>query len=160
MNQQDVPTLTLIEAIKLRRQRLLYLADFLEELPKRSPKTRFNMTEWAYHRGAHRPKSHNYCGTAACALGHAAMLPRFKRLGLRLQWVKSGTDEVWRAFVKFQGRRGHEAGAAFFLLSPEEAGDLFYSRGIVNGGEWGSRQRTRGQVVKLLRRLARETMTT
>lgn len=64
-------------------RRLLVLARFLEKLP---PK-RFDFEHWVGHgwKGAQDLS----CGTTACALGWAATMPYFRRLGLRLTGIKA-----------------------------------------------------------------------
>lgn len=58
--------------------RLLSLATFLEELPRK----RFFYGTWVGP--TWKGKSDLSCGTTACALGWATVLPEFRRLGLRL----------------------------------------------------------------------------
>ena len=67
---------------KVRAERLLKLAEFLEALPrKRFDYGKFIGEDW---QGAPDLS----CGTTACALGWAATMPEFRRLGLCV--VESG----------------------------------------------------------------------
>lgn len=60
-------------------RRLLKLADFLETVPPE----RLNMSSWV---GRDWQGDQGLsCGTTACALGWAATMPEFRRLGLRLR---------------------------------------------------------------------------
>lgn len=68
-----------------------------------------------------RPHRLHPCGSAACALGAAALHPRFKRQGLALK--KKG---AWKELVpSYNGEMGFRAGAAFFGLEYGDAEDLF-----------------------------------
>jgi hypothetical protein len=59
-------------------RRLLKLAEFLEQLPRK----RFNFGDWV---GPDWKGAKNLsCGTTACALGWATAIPEFRRLGLAL----------------------------------------------------------------------------
>jgi hypothetical protein len=70
------------------------------------------------------------CGTVACALGHAALLPEFEKLGLEHEWfdhedlfrqqslrIFAETPTGTRTFV--------DAGAWFFGIHPGEAFNIF-----------------------------------
>lgn len=79
----------------MNKERLLKLAELLENLPEGRPK--FSLENW-YH-----------CGTAACAVGHAAIDPWFRRRGLKLikigRWHEPAyrDDEGWSAVAAFFG---------------------------------------------------------
>jgi hypothetical protein len=90
----------------MKVKRLLKLADYLATVPRR----RFNIGTWV---------EENTCGTTACALGHAGLMPSFRKAGLRSEPDEFGGD------VFFEGQRSEEAGAAFFGLTYEEASYLF-----------------------------------
>jgi hypothetical protein len=68
--------LTLIRAALLREEGL--------RRDQRVPSgLKLNMAVWARHaEGTHRPSDHNYCGSAACLLGTAGLIPVFRRSGL------------------------------------------------------------------------------
>jgi hypothetical protein len=126
-----------------RKRRLTKLADRLAKVQEE----RFDMALWAAHNGEHSPEEDNFCGTAACALGHAAMIPAFKRAGLGLDWFlrdEGNPDKGWSAFVRFDGFDSEDAGAAFFGLSAEEANKLFLDTNA-----------TRKEVIKNIRKLAK-----
>lgn len=62
-------------SIKIGNARLLKLAAYLETVPRK----RFDFTRWL-----DEDATATSCGTRACAMGHAAMMPMFRRLGLRI----------------------------------------------------------------------------
>lgn len=64
------------------------------------------------------------CGSAACALGHAALMPEFRKLGLKLVYENNVDGEVLGT-VKYRGQEDQYAGAAFFGLTLQEAHMLF-----------------------------------
>lgn len=57
------------------------------------------------------------CGTRACALGSAALYPKFNKLGLHLS--------LYSTVPTFKGETTAEAGAAFFKIGKDEALWLF-----------------------------------
>ena len=61
----------------------LYLADFLESVPRKH----YDQNNYYDHQGDHAQRKANPldCKTKACALGHAACLPYFNRQGLKLE---------------------------------------------------------------------------
>jgi len=138
-------------------KRLLKLADILAKFrPKKGIK--FEMAVWGRHDVSHTPSpEEGFCGTAACALGHAAMDPAFRRAGLELKWTvldhwydfdaqRSVEDRpILDAEVCFGDEKGEYAGAAFFGLSVEEADDVFIETDA-----------TKAQVVKKLRAYAKQ----
>lgn len=50
----------------------------LDKLNKNKPVIGFDLDTWA------NPSNRNYCGTTACAVGHAALDPRFQENGLSM----------------------------------------------------------------------------
>jgi len=83
---------------KLQRQRLKYLADRMAKLPASADK-HFGMRSWFEHYGDHdhhfgkritRRDLHK-CGTAACAIGWAATMPFFNKLGVFVTSVSTIT---------------------------------------------------------------------
>jgi hypothetical protein len=97
--------------------RLLKLAEFLEKLPRK----RFNYSTWFGRDWKGKPDLS--CGTTACALGWAATMPNFKRLGLE-PWF-----DYTSRFHEFS-LHGHRAnyikiGDEIFGLTEDEAGYLF-----------------------------------
>lgn len=114
---------------KLRRERLLTLAHALID----TDDERFDMHHWGRHVGDHKPAAKNFCGTSACALGTAALIPKFKREGLRIDWLELEEDadgnKIYDANVLYGRHEGEHAGAAFFGLTREEAHALFLDTG-------------------------------
>jgi hypothetical protein len=121
---------------RLHTRRLLKLADILTKFrPVKGKK--FDMTTWGRHALDHNPeKEANFCGTAACALGHAAMDKGFRRAGLKMVWDTTNYDDngfyygegmpqAYQANIYFNDAEGQNAGAAFFGLSYNEAYDVF-----------------------------------
>lgn len=107
-------------------RRLLKLADFLDALPRK----RFNYEVWVGQDWQGAPDLS--CGTTACALGWAATMPEFRRLGLKLDrsdrdpasgfiapWMSGGTVKLPT------GEVGEEAAAEVFGLTFDEACYLF-----------------------------------
>ena len=92
------------------KNRLLKLADFLDNLP---PK-RFNYAYWVSNTNYEVP-TFNECGTVGCALGWATTIPSFKKLGLKMD-----TNEPF-----ISGAYGLMAGAYLFGISFFEAKYLF-----------------------------------
>lgn len=148
---------------KTHTARLLKLANILAKFRETRSKDetkgiRFDMQTWLTHKGEHAPEPKDgFCGTAACALGHAALDPGFRRCGLKIEWEKNvyakfddngniaGTTNDWEGTVHYRGLAGHCAGAEFFGLSHGEADDLFLGT-----------HRTKREVVTRLRELAKD----
>lgn len=100
-------------------RRLLKLAEFLEALPE----GRFYYGDWVGPDWA--GKQDLSCGTTACALGWAATMPTFRRLGLRL--VKNDGYYNHGTVVNFRTGSDNpmDAGAEVFGISDDEAAYLF-----------------------------------
>lgn len=97
------------------KKRLLKLADLMDNLPN---EVKFNIHDWANHYGEcnnDKPSLHN-CGTVACTLGFAAMLPSFKNAGLKLN---KDNLPAYKDYIAF------EAGEEFFGLAYVEHPDGF-----------------------------------
>ncbi len=98
---------------KLAVRRLTKLADFMDALPAKARK-HFDMGTYFDHEGGHSVRSPYAalkkfdCGTVACALGWACMVPEFRRGGLRFN--RSGSPT-------FKGTWGE----TFFTEGDEEA---------------------------------------
>lgn len=92
----------------MNKKRLLKLADYLETIPSK----RLDMRIW---------RIEEYCGTVACALGHACDIPSFKRYGLKLD-KRYGNPAYRKGKVTY---RGVEAGAVFFGIPYDDAAYLF-----------------------------------
>ena len=110
----------------IQKKRLLLLADFLDNLPEEKAE-HFHMSCWYWNHAANqgnrpkhivRPKDLKHCGTSACALGWATLMPAFKNLGVRLRAdgsFKVGRNKGW----------GHEASKRLFGLSYDDHLHLF-----------------------------------
>ena len=94
--------------------RLRRLADHLETVPE----DQFNIFVW---------KQESSCGTAACAFGHAASIPSFRKLGLGLQPMQPWPPVVGVRYYlpTYKGVSGMDAAAKFFGIANGEARHLF-----------------------------------
>jgi hypothetical protein len=91
---------------KVYKERLLELAKFLRHLPK----TRFDYSSWVGNDW--KGKKDLSCGTTACALGWATVVPSLRKAGLRMGKI----DNTYiNAAVYLKGK-------APSLDSPEQAG--------------------------------------
>lgn len=75
----------------------------------------------------------NFCNTSACVLGHAALIPEFKKLGLGIKFYTHGQLSADSAVggdvvLSAGGHRyfGVDAGKVFFGLTDGEAKALFH----------------------------------
>jgi hypothetical protein len=100
-------------------RRLLKLADFLTALPRK----RFDYGVWVGHdwKGA----ADLSCGTTACALGWAATMPEFRRLGLVLN-PESGVFEGPIVNRKHDASGPTDAAMVTFGLDYDEATYVFH----------------------------------
>lgn len=108
---------------KKAERRLNKLVRYMEELPREARK-HFSMGHWFWDREYRVPphtkitrRDLEPCGTSACALGWATVIPEFHRAGLQM------TGEHW--VPRFRRRRGHHAAMAFFNLTEEQSRALF-----------------------------------
>lgn len=102
-------------------RRLLKLASFLRTLPRK----RFDYRWWVgddWQGGKDLS-----CGTTACALGWATVIPEFRKKGLKLEF-----DEWDAGKVRFGHREGLRAAEAFFGIHFNEAASLFLPNGDAN----------------------------
>lgn len=106
---------------RLNKRRLNKLADYLDALPAR----KFDLDHWiaSYENGYPREDGKKYkCGTTACALGHAGLIPSFRRAGLKTEMAPNATQGE----VTLDGlEHGTHAAEIFFDLRSEEADYLF-----------------------------------
>lgn len=90
-----------------------------------SPGTHFNLTprdgtsEWA------DIEPHNFCGTAACALGTAALDPQFQAEGLRLIAKLDQFGDFDGVQPSYRDKVLFEAAQAFFGITYNQAYNLF-----------------------------------
>ena len=123
---------------KIHARRLRYLADKMAKLPKSAEK-HFDMRTWFRHRGRHghkfgdflQLKDLTFCGTSACAMGWAASMPYFNKLGLSIK--------------VFDGSHSKNKTGSITKV-PEDifgnmAGDLFYDFSIKTPKEWAAKAR-------------------
>jgi len=120
---------------RVQAKRCLKLAERLEQLKPRQ----FEMGNFG---------TRTACGTSACVAGHAAMIPIFKRLGLRLVFVGPLTDgngDWWEdGRVEFLKNGGSfEFGQTILGLTHDQCSQLFF-------GDWSH---TAKQKAKTIRRL-------
>jgi hypothetical protein len=99
-------------------RRLLKLADFLYELPRK----RFEYSAWVGDDW--KGKSDLSCGTTACALGWATTMPYFRKLGLRLSKGGLVVMATGTAGLRYFGGSLRSA-ESVFLVTLEEARLLF-----------------------------------
>jgi hypothetical protein len=104
------------------KRRLLKLADFIWSKQHKVPRQRFYYGSWVGEDWKGSPTLD--CGTTACALGWAATMPTFRRLGLRL--TPFVIDDEITVNETLESR-----GAEVFGLSLNEFDALF-----VPGGEY------------------------
>lgn len=140
------------DAVRATKRLLQMAADLRtrasEDATPGSGLIQFDMTVWGAHVGDHHPTEQNHCGTAACALGTAALNPAFNAEGLIATWVPDGyrplynergenTGEVkrWRMHITLHNDRlrftpnDMGAGRIFFGLTEKESRDLFGGTG-------------------------------
>ena len=103
-------------------RRLTKLADYMDSLPPEARK-HFHMSDWFKHDGLHPLRGKiltrrhmNDCGTTACALGWAATMPAFQKLGLTYNLV----GIPWQGFHEPIGRA-----MKIFDIDDSVANDLF-----------------------------------
>lgn len=107
------------------KSRLLLLADRLDKidalpLPKRHRE--FNLSVWVRK---------DECGTAACAVGEATFIKRFRELGLRYSKRENSPA--------FKGLLNWPAVQKFFGITHHEATSLFTEGGYERRGIFGSK---------------------
>jgi hypothetical protein len=96
-------------------KRLLKLADFLEDIPRKH----FDMGQYASKDPNGKGKFK--CGTTACALGWATQIPAFRKLGFKMN------SKGHPVFADQDGNRFFclEAGEEFFAIDSYETSKLF-----------------------------------
>ncbi len=102
----------------MNKRRLLKLADLLEADAKNKKGIKFDMYGWGRVSDPDAPLS---CGTAACAMGLAALSGAFERAGLTADYPYGRVGFRWR------GRRvdGFSAGAKLFDIAHWQSEQLF-----------------------------------
>lgn len=132
-------------SVRVGNRRLLKLASFLRTLPRK----RFDYTTWVGEdwQGAQDLS----CGTTACALGWAATMPAFRRLGVRLKKRAWGGGQV---ALRGLHRGSIEVAMYIFALDHHEAHHLFTPEGKEGDGT------TPKQVAKKIERFVKQRATT
>jgi hypothetical protein len=129
-------------------KRLLKLADFLEKLKP----ARFDYGEWVgktWQGGLDLS-----CGTTACALGWAAAMPEFRRLGLRLIAYDPEHPEGGGTVRDIEtGAEDQDAAVRVFGLDSLGACELFLPG---PGGDFPKADATPKQVAKHIRRFVKD----
>jgi len=126
-----------------QKARLRKLADYLSKL-KPDAHRKFDMRTWfetTIEKIKVNPKTGvctTVCGTSACALGHAALIPEFQKAGLRLVVNREGDGHV-----RYRGYEGTVAAEHFFGLMSWDADLLF------GGGDSTPKKKAR-QILKVL----------
>lgn len=117
--------------IKESIRRLTVLKDYLAT---QVPSNRFDMLIWAViFQVENQPDylstetfSQGGCGTSACALGHAAMIPEFNQLGLRAAiYDSSFCGRNHHYLISYEGADGIHAGANFFGIDTDCSSRIF-----------------------------------
>lgn len=88
----------------MNKDRMLTLIDMLENHDEYFPEVKFDINDWV-----------NPCGTAACALGSAALYKPFMDEGL----------EMYGAEPKYKSMTGYSAGSYFFDISINDSHYMF-----------------------------------
>jgi hypothetical protein len=131
--------------------RLLKLADYLEQLPRGA----INMETWLKDKKADNnsttvdrlnglaTQNDNFhielkaapieqvreCGYAACAVGWACTIPAFRKAGLKMQSIQAVYDTTvnFKMTPRYKNAEGFEAAAKFFGIDEDVAEYLFES---------------------------------
>lgn len=131
----------------MNTKRLLTLAKFLEE---KVPRKAFDYAVWFGAKvldSKGRLRSPAECGTTACAMGWACMIPAFKRAGLTVRLALAYGIER----ITFKGQAGaFDAAEALFDLTEAEAVYLFSPSTDCDG------EATPKQVAKKIRKFVRD----
>jgi hypothetical protein len=98
----------------MKEERLIRLADHLDTVPQKD----FNILFWHHE--------DSYCGTVACAIGHACTIPEFVYHGFRLkrdERIGVGLTPTYKQYD------GYEAVSEFLRISAADARYLFTAAG-------------------------------
>ncbi len=138
-------------------KRLLKLADFLEALPRK----RFNFASYVGDDWA--GKQDLSCGTTACALGWAASMPEFRRLGLRFKGTPAYDDDGHAitadggvGLVDDEYADEEEASAIVFGLTDDQHAELFIPENEFGPSSNLPKEATPKQVAKNIRAKVKE----
>jgi hypothetical protein len=131
----------------VNKERLLKLAKYLNSL-KITPEVKYDQNNWGVMNfkpselkvGPKCEVKEGFCKTSACALGHAALMPEFQRLGLHVEWregYSTNGTRTYNASIRLKGSDETDefrVGAKFFGLSEHQAHIIFGS-GSMNSKE-------------------------
>lgn len=109
----------------IRLKRLKQLKYMLDNHSKLFKDTHFYMGAWIKRAAPFKTKQlcrYDACGSAACALGSAALYPPFMKAGLKFVRDPMSMYVAWPAYKRF---RETEAGMEFFGIDLNEAEYLF-----------------------------------
>lgn len=107
----------------MKRKLLLFLADALMKNARDPKGSKFDLEAWVTRVNKKKPLS---CGTTACAFGFAALLPKFKKLGLRLEMDEPIEGYGEAAFYPcYKGYVDFMAASKFFGVDRRIAEHLF-----------------------------------
>lgn len=110
-------------------ERLVFLADALDADADNKKGIKFDLGSWMRDSGGpgrsfltqdSRERKLD-CGTAACAVGLACLLPEFQAEGLSASWNKGYSAII----PEYGSARGYMAAALFFGISVHQAEQLF-----------------------------------
>lgn len=104
----------------MNAKHLLKLAEFLETVPRN--RFKFDAITWKW-----KGKQDLSCGAKACAMGWAATMPYFRKMGLRLEKFVTGENELVGEVVVDKAHAGDylESACYLFDISYGEANFLF-----------------------------------
>lgn len=125
----------------MNKKRLLKLADLLEADAKNKKGIKFDMYGWGVVSDPLNPVS---CGTAACAMGLAALSGAFKRAGL--DYYLPPNASLLRFTWKGVATDGFTAGAALFGISEEDSMTIFSADTAHDTG--ASAERRRAKIIR------------
>lgn len=119
----------------MNTERLLLLATKLRENAANPVGAKFDIRDWYGSFDKNKPIS---CGTTACAMGLAALLPEFQAMGLKYETVENTNNEIVPIAVSFAGHEGLSAAESLFDISYSLADSLFTPRDYPSGKRRGA----------------------
>ncbi len=130
----------------VRKNRLLKLADFLENVPRKT----FDLEHWLQQKGL-APK----CNTTACAVGWACSIPSFRKAGFRIDIDnRGGGKPVFKnTYKKTPKYTGWAAVDKFFDVERGDSESLFSCRQYLIYGT--NRKTTPKQVASRIRKFVK-----
>ena len=138
------------QQLKTRINRLSVLAAHLKNVSNK----KFNLGYWVGHEYNYERTSNveivkavcdHSCGTTACALGHAASIPSFRRAGLKYFVEYDGAD------ILYKNSHNFVAGEHFFNISLED------SRYLFSPDEYNNGRKGKSYVIRRIEALIRKS---